>query len=1142
MKQIDTHQITRLAALPVELVGRAFGTRKSRVAFLKSGLKAIAVAFGLLLLAVVVLTAIVFSGPTEFGFVRDRIASTLEATLGEGYAISVGSAVLEIDPVYGLVLKVDNVAVRDSRGAIVVNVPSTRLDIDPTSLLSFRINVPAIELNNAEISVVRAASGSIYLGNSRTAHIPLAPAPTQAEIVTRGGEAGFAQLVALFQVMDRGLEPAIDEAIGTGLRSFTFNNGTVELWDANRSERRRFPRADLAIAVDPATTALRANLSTIGHGGRWTAEFERDVDVSSGARTLSAVFSQLTLADIMPKLGDRSGRVTANIPLYGRARVRYDKDGAVEDATVRLDLGAGEFRFSGGRESVLLDEATVKLRWDVARNAIVVQPSTFFLGETRGVFVGSIMPEGDPALGRYGFRLESRGAILAPRDSTEPPLIAQRMQISGVADVPEKLITFDQALIQTAHGSVTAAGSLGFAGETPSLAVAASISEMPAWAAKQMWVPFLAPGGRRWFIEHVKAGRIASGEFEAAIPTAMLWAGNYRFSKDMLRLSLSLEDMAFATYGELPPIENASGVAVLAGTTFGVDLETGVINLPSGKTVAVNAGAFAIDDTARYQPEGLVEVELSGDAESLGAIADAKPFETLSKQDVAPADLSGTADATVSLQFPLREDVTEAEVEWRVSIDGIGLACAVPLEGWMVSDANVNIVVTPVDVIVRGKAKIDGVDADLDMNHPISGGYLAGDSGQQMFRLNLDDAARKRLGIGLEDVLAGSVATFVSNVENGEGQHYDLDLKNARLVLPGLGWSKGVGVPATLSFDLAPNDRNGYSVENLVLEGDDFGFSGTATLDAEYGIATADIHRFALRPGDSLRFKLRSSETGYVISARGETFDVRSLLRNFQGQGDGGSTPDVSVDANVERLTGYNDEVIRNGKVSMVSTGGVTRKLTFTGEIGDSDISASYSDGGNAATLSVESPEGGRIFRFADLYSRVSGGYLRVEGTRSSSSAPLLGSIELTNFAIVDEPVMKSVVSASASDPSGRRSGFDPNNVRFDRLVISFAHTDQAVTVREALLGGPAIGATFNGRIDLASSTVSINGTYLPAYQFNNLFGRLPIIGLALGAGSREGLIGVTFKIQGSTDDPRVFINPLSVVAPGIFRKIFEFQ
>ena len=99
----------------------------------------------------------------------------------------------------------------------------------------------------------------------------------------------------------------------------------------------------------------------------------------------------------------------------------------------------------------------------------------------------------------------------------------------------------------------------------------------------------------------------------------------------------------------------------------------------------------------------------------------------------------------------------------------------------MFSDANVNITVTQDDFAIKGKAKIDGVAAEVDMSQPIASGTAAG-VGQRSVRLVLDDAARKRFGIGLDDVLAGTIEALVSNIP--EGQHYDLDLKKARVVHP----------------------------------------------------------------------------------------------------------------------------------------------------------------------------------------------------------------------------------------------------------------------------------------------------------------------------------------------------------------------
>jgi len=37
-----------------------------------------------------------------------------------------------------------------------------------------------------------------------------------------------------------------------------------------------------------------------------------------------------------------------------------------------------------------------------------------------------------------------------------------------------------------------------------------------------------------------------------------------------------------------------------------------------------------------------------------------------------------------------------------------------------------------------------------------------------------------------------------------------------------------------------------------------------------------------------------------------------------------------------------------------------------------------------------------------------------------------------------------------------------------------------------------------------------------------------------------EGIIGMVYSVDGNADEPRVNINPLSMVTPGFFRRIFE--
>jgi hypothetical protein len=54
------------------------------------------------------------------------------------------------------------------------------------------------------------------------------------------------------------------------------------------------------------------------------------------------------------------------------------------------------------------------------------------------------------------------------------------------------------------------------------------------------------------------------------------------------------------------------------------------------------------------------------------------------------------------------------------------------------------------------------------------------------------------------------------------------------------------------------------------------------------------------------------------------------------------------------------------------------------------------------------------------------------------------------------------------------------------------------------------------------------------------MFGQIPIVGLFLG-GSNEGLVGITYEVVGPPSAPVLRVNPISAVAPGVFRKMFEF-
>ncbi len=73
-----------------------------------------------------------------------------------------------------------------------------------------------------------------------------------------------------------------------------------------------------------------------------------------------------------------------------------------------------------------------------------------------------------------------------------------------------------------------------------------------------------------------------------------------------------------------------------------------------------------------------------------------------------------------------------------------------------------------------------------------------------------------------------------------------------------------------------------------------------------------------------------------------------------------------------------------------------------------------------------------------------------------------------------------------------------------------------------ASCAGRVVGATIEGQIDYARNDVHLRGTFVPFYGLNNMFGQIPIVGLFLGGGSNEGLLGITYEAVGPPIAPRV--------------------
>jgi len=96
------------------------------------------------------------------------------------------------------------------------------------------------------------------------------------------------------------------------------------------------------------------------------------------------------------------------------------------------------------------------------------------------------------------------------------------------------------------------------------------------------------------------------------------------------------------------------------------------------------------------------------------------------------------------------------------------------------------------------------------------------------------------------------------------------------------------------------------------------------------------------------------------------------------------------------------------------------------------------------------------------------------------------------------------------------------------------------VIVGESRATGSARGLTTRGVADLNTDTLDFQGSIAPAYSLNAAVGHVPVLGQILTSRKGEGVVGLGYSAKGSFEKPQVSVNPLSVLTPGILRRMFE--
>ena len=1106
-------------------------------------------------------------GPVALTFLTERVETMLNANVS-GLRAEIGDVILERDQETGVPrFRLRDIRLEDSAGNLIAMAPRAAVDVSGRALFAGRVQPLEFALIGARIVVRRQRDGSFQLGfGEATESAP--PQVLELQSASQqpdgkqdradtgepsdgglGDDAPQYQTAEVLQFLDRELLSEGERASAiSSLTSFRISQASISLYDEANETWWHAPEANLVLRRVAYGFALLADASIASGAAPWRSQNVASYKAQARTFTVSARVFDLIPADIAEDVFALSQLAQVRLPLSGQADVEFTRDGKMIAASATLNAAAGRVGFPDYiSEPVLIDEGLVRLEFEPESGHLVLGESVVYIAGKPTRLTGRVEPvRGDAGSQRLtaikfafsGGKPAEEGE--APDEAAAPAL--DRIEVRGVASVKEARLDLDDLLLMSGDSGLRMRGR--FVGGEGAVGVyLEGISrDLPAGLIKRLWPPIVAGGARKWMNDNVVSGRISDAKFTIAIPADTLAAAlsGAAIPREMVDFSFSVADVEMRYLGELPPVRGVSGSGRLTGDTFRLALDNGLSTLPSGEDVVFRRATMITTDLAVRPSPTLLQIELAGGAPAVLELLDLEPYRLVAKAGFDRGKFGGDANLNVTIELPLGRKLAKGDmrVSARARLDNAQFRDA--LEGMSIEDGELAIAVDPTSFRVTGPVQLNGMAANLTWTRPL--GPEAGGDDDIIIEADLDEADRERLGAAIGGFVRGPVKVKVAAKEEGgrlAQARVEADLSRADLRLDAIGWGRPAGGEVSAAFDIDLSGDDGVAVSNLTVTGDNLDLAGKLKLGKGGRLIAASFPIVRLDGEIDIAVNVEAEAGGFAASVTGRSFDARPLISRLFSTSAAPPNADaltMRIDADIERLVAHRGEAIAGFKGTMQLSGGVVESAELSGSfLGGQPVALTVVPAASdMRELKLSGGDGGAALRAVDLYSKVIGGNVDFRAWLGPGRTGRVqrGLLVIDRFDVQDETVLEEV---SGNTPAPRRGGRS-----FSQLSLPFSVDDTYIRIGDALVRGPELGASAQGHIRKADGNMDIGGTIIPAYALNAALSEVPLLGDLLTGGKGEGIFGLTYALKGSRRDPQFLFNPVSAIAPGIFRRLFD--
>jgi Protein of unknown function len=1090
------------------------------------------------------------AGPINLDIATPWLASAIEENIGHGNTVEVGGTQIERAGRIRIAVRIRDIIVRDRDRAIVATAPKAEVKLSGTALLMGRLRAESLNLVDAELAIRITPDGQVTVSTGDTAkplatgvaskrdaglpatfprQVPVTPPTVSAGSPTAAPSGLLAGLDWLDSLSLTGLD-------GQNLNEIGLKNGNLIVDDQQRGNKWSFDNISLSLRR-PSAGGVALSLGEEG-ANPWSLRVVVGPP-ANGVRSVDIRADKVPTANIFLAMRVKDLTYSADLPLSGELKGELGRDGVPTYFRGKITAGAGNIIDSDTPDyPMAIDSAEMNVEWDSARR-VLVAPFKVVSGANRVTLLAHIEPpNGNATEWQAGL---SGGTIVLPGAEGEQPLIFNRISIGFRFDTDRKRVLLTQADFSNGEIRVAGTGVVDYSGE-PRLQLGVAGTPMSASALKRMWPILIVPEVREWVIERIERGQLQRIDIAVNSPVRNLSRKGPPIPDDGLSVDIVASGVTVRPVDQMPAVRDADLKAKITGRTALVTIGQGIADTPAGRKINFSDFAFEVPDMAPKPSPAKVRVRVDGPVAAAAEILASDRLSDLGGALIDPNSSKGNFSAVITMGMPVKNALTKADTTYNVTADLTGFAADKLVMNQKLEASALKIAASNAGYQVKGDVKINGQQASLDYRKPAEG------DADVKLAATLDDASRARLGLDLGPAVTGQLPLKVTGKVGG-GDHdtrlgIEADLTALKLdnILPG--WVKGPGKSSKAIFNVVQKGQS-TRFEDIVVDGGGVSIKGSLEVDQNGDLLNANFPVYSPTEGDRTTLRAERGQDGVVkVTMRGDVFDGRGFLKSAISGRDADVKSkskgiDFDVDLKLGVVQGYNGEAVRSVDCKVSRRNGSIRNFSLSGKLGrDTPVTADLrgrTQSQGREVIYLETNDAGAFFRFTDTYSKMMGGQLALamEPPTAEPSARE-GLMNVRDFVVKGEPSLERV---AAGGPPGSQSG-----ISFSRLRAEFTRQNGQLAVREGVVKGPTIGATIEGNIDYVGNTVRMSGTFVPMYGLNNMFGQIPIVGLFLGGGSNEGLIGVTYEVVGTPNQPVLRVNPISALAPGLTRKIFEFN